>query len=99
VNASVGAALYRLAQESVTNAVRHARHATRVEVDVTTDGRIVQLVVSDDGAVANGPANAGYGLIGMNERATLLGGTFSAGPSRSGGWTVSAVLPNRAGEQ
>jgi two-component sensor histidine kinase len=97
VNASVGAALYRLAQESVTNAVRHARQATRVEVDVTTDGRIVQLVVSDDGFSVSTPSSAGYGLIGMNERATLLGGTFVAGPRLGGGWTVTAVLPNRAG--
>jgi signal transduction histidine kinase len=91
----VGAALYRLAQESVTNAVRHARGATRVEVLVTADDRSVHLRVSDDGDAAPPPA-AGYGIPGMIERADLLGGRCAAGPDPAGGWTVTAVLP-RAG--
>jgi signal transduction histidine kinase len=92
---AVGAALYRLAQESVTNAVRHARGATRVEVRVTADDRSVHLRVSDDGEVAAAPAS-GYGIPGMVERAGLLGGRCAAGPDPAGGWTVTAVLP-RAG--
>ncbi|MFF3442207.1 sensor histidine kinase [Streptosporangium sp. NPDC002721] len=92
---SVEAAVYRLAQESVTNARRHARHATRVEVRVTADDTSVRLRVSDDGDTASVRPSAppGYGLIGMIERAELLGGTCEAGPDPDRGWTVTAVLP------
>jgi signal transduction histidine kinase len=95
---SVGSALYRLAQESVTNARRHARHATRIEVSVAADDTSVHLRVSDDGeAGAARPSGApGFGLMGMMERADLLGGTCAAGPNPDRGWTVTAVLP-RAG--
>ncbi|MER5645296.1 sensor histidine kinase [Streptosporangium sp. NPDC002524] len=95
---SVEAAVYRLAQESVTNARRHARHATRVEVRVTADDTSVRLRVSDDGDTGSvrPAATPGYGLIGMIERAELLGGTCEAGPAPGRGWTVTAVLP-RAG--
>lgn len=93
----VGAALYRLAQESVTNARRHARYATRVAVRVVGDAEHVRLTVDDDGAVNTaGGGSSGYGLVGMRERARLLGGTFHAGPSAGGGWRVEAMLP-RAG--
>ncbi|SEG94331.1 Signal transduction histidine kinase [Nonomuraea solani] len=92
---TVGAALYRIAQESVTNARRHARHATRIEVRVAADDTTVRLRVSDDGdSTASRPAAIpGYGLIGMIERAGLLGGTCEAGPNPGRGWTVTAVLP------
>jgi signal transduction histidine kinase len=92
---SVGTAIYRLAQESVTNARRHAQHATRIEVRVIADDTSVQLRVSDDGdpAVLRPAGSAGHGLIGMIERADLLGGTCEAGPNPGRGWTVSAVLP------
>jgi signal transduction histidine kinase len=90
---AVGAAIYRLAQESVTNARRHARHATHVTVAVTGDADRVRLVIDDDGSAAGGRAPAGYGLVGMRERASLLGGTFSAGPAAERGWRVEAVLP------
>ncbi|MFC4058058.1 sensor histidine kinase [Planomonospora corallina] len=92
---SVEAAVYRLAQESVTNARRHARHATRIEVRVTADDASVRLRVSDDGdgGLIRPAASPGYGLIGMIERAHLLGGTCVAGPGPDRGWTVTAVLP------
>ena len=92
---SVEAGIYRLAQESITNAVRHARHATRVKVSVVGDDRSVRLTVSDDGDAGSLSASAswGYGIAGMTERAKLLGGTLEAGPSRDRGWTVDAVLP------
>ncbi|OUC97125.1 sensor histidine kinase [Streptosporangium minutum] len=92
---SVEAAIYRLAQESVTNAQRHARHATRIEVRVTADDTSVRLRVSDDGdsSPIRPAAPPGYGLIGMIERADLLGGTCEAGPDPDRGWTVTAVLP------
>src|SRR5215204_4118107 len=90
---AVGAAIYRLAQESITNARRHARHATQVTVAVTGDADRVRLTIDDDGSAAGGRAPAGYGLVGMRERASLLGGTFHAGPAAERGWRVEAVLP------
>jgi len=91
---SVGAAVYRLAQESITNAVRHARHVTRITVRVVGDDDWVRLTVRDDGdANSTGRGSSGYGLVGMTERAKLLGGTLEAGPSPDEGWTVNAVLP------
>jgi signal transduction histidine kinase len=90
---AVGAAIYRLAQESITNARRHARHATQVTVAVTGDADQVRLTIDDDGSAAGGRAPAGYGLVGMRERASLLGGTFHAGPTAEQGWRVEAVLP------
>jgi signal transduction histidine kinase len=90
----VTAAIYRLAQESVTNARRHARHATRIEVSVAADDASVRVRVRDDGEGHLRPAAPpGYGLIGMSERAALLGGTCEAGPDPERGWRVTAVLP------
>ncbi|GAA3445698.1 sensor histidine kinase [Planomonospora venezuelensis] len=91
----VEAAIYRLAQESVTNARRHARHATLIEVRVTSDDTSVHLCVSDDGdtGAMRPAASPGYGIIGMIERAGLLGGSCEAGPNPGRGWTVTAVLP------
>jgi signal transduction histidine kinase len=94
---SVGAAVYRIAQESITNAVRHARHATRISVSVAGDDDWVRLTVRDDGdASSTGRHSTGYGLVGMTERAMLLGGTLEAGPGPDRGWTVTAVLPRAA---
>jgi signal transduction histidine kinase len=91
---SVGGALYRIAQEAVTNAVRHARNATRVTIEVEGEADQVRLTVHDDGDAARGHApTPGFGLLGMTERTSLLGGTVEAGPARDGGWTVEATLP------
>ncbi|HVM15918.1 MAG TPA: histidine kinase [Egibacteraceae bacterium] len=93
----LGVALYRIAQESVTNAMRHARDATRVTVQVADEDEQVRLTVRDDGdASTTGHTAPGYGLVGMAERASLLGGTLQAGPDPDGGWTVSALLPKGA---
>ncbi len=91
---SVEAAIYRIAQESITNAVQHARHATHISVSVAGNDDSVHLTVHDDGDTSlTGPISSGYGLVGMAERAKLLGGTLDAGPSPGRGWTVNAVLP------
>ncbi|MEH3034173.1 MAG: histidine kinase [Aeromicrobium erythreum] len=89
----VGAAVFRLAQESVTNARRHARQATRVDVRVEGRPDAVRLTVDDDGSTGGGRPGAGYGLIGMQERTTLLGGAFRAGPRADHGWRVEATVP------
>lgn len=95
---SVGAALYRLAQESLTNALRHARDATKITVSVSSDQDCVRLRISDDGeAIERDSIPPGYGMIGMAERASLLGGTVEAGPGVDGGWTVVAVIPKSDG--
>jgi len=91
---SVGVALYRIAQESVTNALRHARHATRITVHVADEGEQVRLTIRDDGdAGTPGHPSPGYGVVGMTERATLLGGSLQVGPDPDRGWIVDAVLP------
>ncbi|GIF00431.1 sensor histidine kinase [Paractinoplanes rishiriensis] len=93
---AVEGALYRVTQESITNAQRHAQHATRVRVEVTGSATDVQLTVSDDGArIASAAGPPGFGLAGMTERITLLGGTLNAGPNPDRGWIVRAVLPRR----
>ncbi len=91
---TVGAATYRIAQESVTNALRHARNATRIDVQVAGDGDAIRLTVRDDGdQVHPSSVKAGYGVVGMTERAALLGGTLEAGPGPDHGWVVDALLP------
>jgi signal transduction histidine kinase len=94
--APIGTALFRLAQESVTNARRHARNATRIEVSVVADAASVRLEVSDDGEPARAAGSGGFGLVGMTERAGLVGGTLEAGPGPIRGWLVTAVLPRSA---
>ncbi len=97
---AVDAALYRLAQESITNARRHARHARHVRVSVAGDDSSVRLTVRDDGEVSS-PADeaVGFGLAGMAERTRLLGGSFTAGPHPQGGWVVDAAVPRDGGDR
>lgn len=92
----VDAALYRLAQEALTNAVRHARGATCVSIEVRREGDAVRLRVADDGRAEQAASEPGFGLLGMAERAQLLGGSLTAGPSPEGGWVVEAALPLEA---
>jgi signal transduction histidine kinase len=89
----VEGAVYRICQESVTNAIRHALHPTKVGVEVRGEAGVVRLRVHDDGQAARPATTVGYGLLGMAERAKLLGGACRAGPDPVGGWTVEATLP------
>ncbi|MGX7679725.1 sensor histidine kinase [Jatrophihabitans sp. DSM 45814] len=90
----VDAAVYRLAQEALTNALRHARNASRVEIRVVEGGGRLRLRVTDDGRIDPArSASHGFGLLGMTERVQLLGGTLRAGPAPEGGWAVDAELP------
>lgn len=90
----VDAAVYRLAQEALTNALRHARNASRVEIRVVEGGGRLRLRVTDDGQIDPvRPASHGFGLLGMTERVQLLGGTLRAGPAPGGGWAVNVELP------
>ena len=91
VPASVGAALYRIAQEAVTNVVRHSG-ATRARIVVNVSENAAELSVTDNG---RGLAHVeeGTGLRGMRERASALGGTVRLGPTNAGGAELSAELP------
>ncbi|MBX3221871.1 MAG: sensor histidine kinase [Labilithrix sp.] len=90
---AVELALHRIARESLHNALQHARGATRIDVRLVAESDSVRLTVRDDGAASPARGRAGFGLIGMKERATLLGGSLEAGPMPAGGWQVLAVLP------
>jgi signal transduction histidine kinase len=81
-----------VAQEALTNVLRHATSATRADVQVRTDGRTVQLEVVDDGHGRPG-GGPGRGLLGMRQRADLHGGDLTAGPGEDGGWRVALALP------
>lgn len=91
-------AVYRIVQESLTNAARHAGPAkVRVELAYGKDDLTVR--VDDDGAAdPERPPEPGHGLTGMSERVTALGGTLRTGPRVGGGFSVCAELPLGAGE-
>jgi signal transduction histidine kinase len=83
---------YRIVQEALTNTLRHAR-ASSAEVLVRVDESRVQVRVRDDGR-GGSSSRGGHGLVGMRERASLLGGTLHAGPRRDrDGFEVEAHLP------
>ncbi len=89
LTATAGLVVYRLLQEALTNAARHAPGAeTAVRVEVADTG--TRVVVDSDGAP--GRAGAGTGLLGMRERVEAVGGRLTAGPWQAG-WRVEAVLP------
>ncbi|HWS50220.1 MAG TPA: sensor histidine kinase [Microbacterium sp.] len=86
-------AAFRIVQEALSNAVRHAPDSA-VTVRVTADATRIRILVRNAPPASTPPdRGAGHGLRGMRERAELLGGTFSAAASPDGGWTVEAALP------
>ncbi|TNH21977.1 two-component sensor histidine kinase [Micromonospora orduensis] len=96
VPAPVGLAAYRIVQEGLANAARHAPGAAvRVTVRVGPSrlGVRVQNARPAEAGSRPGEAGAGHGLTGMRERAASLGGTFTAGPLPDGGYAVTAELP------
>ncbi|MFC7841254.1 sensor histidine kinase [Streptomyces sp. NPDC001046] len=90
---AVGAAAYRIVQEALTNAVRHAGPGPAVHVEVEERHGALHLTVSDDGTGPAPGGTPGFGLVGMRERARSVGGTLDAGPRGGGGFEVTAVLP------
>lgn len=89
-------ALYRVAQEGLTNARKHAGPRAQVTVRLRTEPDRVELEVSDDGRGARGRPllpGARMGLRGMGERMDAVGGTVDAGPKPTGGWLVRASVP------
>jgi signal transduction histidine kinase len=101
ISAGVGVALYRIAQEALANAARHAPRAQTV-LGLELADRQIRLVAETRGPArtvsATDPERPRYGLIGMQERATALGGEFVAGPTADG-WRVSCRLPLKAHDE
>ncbi|KAA8820426.1 histidine kinase [Bifidobacterium rousetti] len=91
-------AVFRLVQESLSNVRKHAGPGARVTIDETWGSDSFRIVIHDDGVGARSSSDghrAGYGLLGMRERVTAVGGDVESGPAESGGFTVSATIPLR----
>ncbi|WP_374227442.1 sensor histidine kinase [Streptomyces sp. AC512_CC834] len=100
---AVGAAVYRIVQEALTNVVRHAGPEPSVRVEAHAEPGALRLSVTDDGTGPDPARTPGFGLVGMRERARSVGGTLDAGPREGGadaggggGFEVTAVLPTPA---
>ena len=89
--ADIDLSAFRIIQEAVTNAVRHA-HTGQCQVSIDQQDGQLSIEVTDSGR-GGSMAGTGYGITGMRERAALLGGDFSAGPRPGGGFRVAARLP------
>lgn len=95
--AGIDLSAYRIVQEALTNVVRHA-HATETRVAIAYMPRALELSITDNGrGASNGPRAHGSGIVGMRERAALVGGTVEASPASNGGFLVRAVLPLEGG--
>ncbi|TXK43817.1 sensor histidine kinase [Nonomuraea sp. C10] len=88
-------AAYRIVQEALTNARRHAPGAA-VDVELRYDGDGLLLLIRDNGGTLPTDPDGGFGLAGMRERATAAGGDLRAGPAEGGGFLVEAHLPREA---
>lgn len=93
--AALELSLYRIAQEGLTNALKHAPSAA-IRLDLRYSPHAVEVEVVDDGS-ATGTALArdggGHGLTGLGERVAIFGGQLDVGPRREGGWRLTATLP------
>jgi signal transduction histidine kinase len=88
----VALSAYRVVQEALTNALKHAGHA-RADVVLRWHPNLLEVEVLDDGPGASSSHSGGHGLIGMRERVAVFGGQFDAGPREGGGFLVRASLP------
>ncbi len=93
------AAAFRVVQEALTNVRRHAADATEITVALRRDGRHLEVSVTDDGRggtqLPDSARGGGFGLVGLTERVTALGGELHTGPRVGHGWEVRAVFPVR----
>ncbi|WP_277209654.1 sensor histidine kinase [Isoptericola croceus] len=89
-----GLTLHRVTQEALSNVRKHAGPDPRVTVVLRWEAASVGIEIADDGrGAAAGTGEAGYGLLGMRERAALFGGSVTAGPRPGGGWRVRFTMP------
>lgn len=86
-------ALFRIAQESITNARTHSRNVTSIAIRLRTDRYRADIEVANDGLAAARPGTRGYGLVGMRERVHALGGSLAFGPTPTSAWCVQASIP------
>lgn len=86
-------AAYRVVQEALTNAIKHAGPIAKAEVGLVYEPAQLRIVVDDDGRGAAAQTDgAGHGLVGMRERVAAYGGTVTAGPRAGGGWRVEVAM-------
>lgn len=90
-NPGAGLVVYRIAQEALTNTLKHAGPGARARISVRGNGNAVELEVTDNGTGSAG--SGGHGLKGLAERAAAYGGRVSAGAAPGGGWRVHASVP------
>lgn len=94
---AIALSAYRIVQEALTNTLKHAGPDARARVVVRRDGQTLLVEIADDGGVGDtqpAPSDGGgHGLVGMHERAMLLGGELEAGARPGGGFLVTARLP------
>jgi signal transduction histidine kinase len=84
---------YRVIQEGLTNAMRHAADPRRAEVRIAYGPDDLEIAVRDDGRLVTGDVEPGHGLLGMRERVAVYGGQLVAGPLPVGGFELRATLP------
>jgi len=90
-------AVFRLIQEGITNTLKHAPRASRLQISIRQGQEDLRVVVDDNGGTPGATtAGIGQGLIGMRERVSLHNGRLFAGPTATG-WRISAWLPLRGG--
>lgn len=92
IPSSLEVAVYRIVQEALTNALRYARRAATL-VRLSWEREQLRVEILDDGPAGAAAEGTGRGLVGMRERATLVGGRLEAGPRVGGGYAVRAWLP------
>jgi signal transduction histidine kinase len=83
---------YRIVQEALTNALKHAGPA-RARVRIRYGAKGLDVEVADDGTGTPTGENGGHGLVGMRERVSVYGGELDAGPQADGGYAVRVTLP------
>ncbi len=100
VSAALGVTVYRVVQEGLTNVLKHAGPQARATVTLIYQPNLISVEVADDGQSggsndrqANPQVGSGYGLQGMAERVSAMGGEMTAHPLSGGGWVVRAALP------
>jgi signal transduction histidine kinase len=90
-------ALYRVAQEGLTNVRKHA-NASAIEVKLAYRSDQVTLGIEDNGTGQRGEESEGFGLLGLRERIALLGGSLEAGNNPEGGFRLQAIVPRQVEE-
>lgn len=89
---------YRIVQEALTNIIKHVGASAHVSITIEGHSQDIVITIKDNGKGSSAVQASGHGIIGMSERAQLLGGSFKAGRAIDGGFEVCAVLPRESGE-